>query len=654
MNEAPPPAQERVAMAEGARTAEEQAMAAGNHIGAGWIALASATITSDETLRSAHYRRAHSHAVSGGDANGSHATVARMLIDIHCAELIEAGRYADAAGLVDALISDLDSAGPRAASGIDRGSRIGLIRRRAEAYAMLGRIEDANADWDVALAAATAAEGSTGDSVGHVHNQRSYYLNLQGRFAEAEAPGLAAARIWERTRGRSSLATQKARYNYATAQLGQGNATAALPYFVEALPIQRSTRGARVSDTSILQTTIARTLEQIGGREAEALAAAREAMDIVRSIRSSTLAGAGDNIVDHGLVALSRAIAAGQRRHPLSSAFDVGMLAAWDARGGDANALDTAFRAAQDLTLSDSGDAINQATARRIAGPGPLGELIRDRQDAAQAALAADAALRESATGADRAASDRAAATRAMAAQRLAALDARLATEFPAYRALVEPGSVAVADVQAALRPDQAMLLLMSSEGHHYAFAIGHDRVAWHRIDGGGDRIGALVTRLRCRIDEATCSVADFEAAIAAEQTGPASPIDQFYPRFDRGAAHHLYRELIAPVESALPQGGRVYVVASGPMAALPMATLVTEDPGREAVSGDASVLAATSWLGDRYAFVTLGSVSALSAMQRAAQRGDGAGRRSAGMRGERHEARAERLETRAGRSRAD
>lgn len=649
MNEAPPPAAEREAMAQSARLAEEQALAAGNRIGAGWIALASATITSDETLRSAHYRRAHGHAVSGGDANGSHAMVARMLIDIHCAELVESGRYADAAGLLDALIGDLDRAGPRAATGIDRGSRIGLIRRRAEAYAMLGRIDDANADWDTALAAAIAAEGAAGDNVGHVHNQRSYYLNLQGRFAEAEAPGRAAARIWERTRGRSNLSTQKARYNYATALLGQGNAAAALPYYLEALPIQRGTRGARVSDTAILQTTIARTLERIGGREADALAAAREAMEIVRSIRSSSLAGAAGNEVDEGLVALSRAIAAGQRRHPLSATFDVGMLAAWDARDRDANALDTAFRAAQDLTLSDTGDAINQATARRIAGPGPLGQLVRERQDAAQAALAADAALREAATSTDRAASDRAAAARAAAAQRLAALDARLSSEFPAFRALVEPGSISVAQVQAALRSDQAMLLLMASEGHHYAFAIAHDRVAWHRVDGGAERIGALVTRLRCRIDEATCSVPEFDAAVAAEQAGPASPIDQVYPRFDRGAAYRLYRELIAPVESALPQGGRIYVVASGPMATLPMATLVAADPGREAESGDAQVLAATPWLGDRYAFVTLGSVAALSAMQRAAPRSEGTGRRP-GMQAERREARAERRDIRAAR----
>lgn len=649
MNEAPPSAAEREAMAQAARIAEEQALAAGNRIGAGWIALASATITSDETLRSAHYRRAHGHAVSGGDANGSHAMVARMLIDIHCAELVESGRYADAAGLLDALIGDLDRAGPRAATGIDRGSRIGLIRRRAEAYAMLGRIDDANADWDTALAAATAAEGSAGDSVGHVHNQRSYYLNLQGRFAEAEAPGRAAARIWERTRGRSNLSTQKARYNYATALLGQGNAAAALPYYLEALPVQRGTRGARASDTAILQTTIARTLERIGGREAEALAAAREAMEIARSIRSRSLAGAAGSEFDEGLVALSRAIAAGQRRHPLSATFDVGMLAAWDARDSDADALDTAFRAAQDLTLSDTGDAINQATARRIAGPGPLGQLVRERQDAAQAALAADTALREAATGTDRAASDRAAAARAAAAQRLAALDARLSSEFPAFRALVEPGSISVAQVQAALRPDQAMLLLMASEGHHYAFAIAHDRVAWHRVDGGAERIGALVTRLRCRIDEATCSVPEFDAAVAAEQAGPASPIDQVYPRFDRGAAYRLYRELVAPVESALPQGGRIYVVASGPMATLPMATLVATDPGGEAESGDPAVLAATPWLGDRYAFVTLGSVSALSAMQRADHRGDGASRRPAARSGVRRDAHGERRrETRA------
>lgn len=664
----PPTPAERATLAGAAREAEDRAARAGNGVAAAWLALASSTLASDPVARVADLRRAHGLAVGAGAPDSGAADYARAFIDQRGFELIGAGSYQEAADLLDALLGDLAGARAGSAPGIGTGSRIELVRRRAEAYAMLGRIEEANRDWDEALAAAISTAGPNSDAAGTVHNQRSYFLNLQGRFAEAEAPGLAAARIWERTRGRRDLGTQKARYNYATALLGQGNAAAALPFYLEALPIQRGARFARVSDTAILQTTIARTLVQISGREVEAVASAREAMDIVRQLRDQRLAGAtGMQEVDAGLSALSRALAAGQRRQPLSAAFDVGLLAAWNARQRDPGALDIAFRAAQDLTLSDTGDAINQATARRIAGPGPLGQLVRERQDAAQAALAADAALREAATGTDRAASDRAAAARTAAGQRLAALDARLSSEFPAYRALVEPGSVTVAEVQAALRPDQAMLLLMASEGHHYAFAIAHDRVAWHRVDGGAERIGALVTRLRCRIDEVTCSVPEFDAAVAAEQAGPASPIDQIYPRFDRGAAHRLYRDLVAPVESALPQGGRVYVVASGPMATLPMATLVTADPGRDAESGDAALLAATPWLGDRYAFVTLGSVSALSAMQRAAQRGDGPGRRPVATRpgrrevrddargdsrGERRsEARAERRSDRAGRA---
>lgn len=647
----PPTPAERATLAGAAREAEDRTLRAGNGVAAAWLALASSTLATDPVVRAADLRRAHGLAVAAGAPNSGAADYARAFIDQRAFELIGAGSYREAADLLDALLGDLASARSGSAPGIGTGSRIELVRRRAEAYAMLGRIEEANRDWDEALTAAVAAAGPNSDAAGTVHNQRSYFLNLQGRFAEAEAPGLAAARIWERTRGRRDLGTQKARYNYATALLGQGNAAAALPFYLEALPIQRGARFARVSDTAILQTTIARTLVQMPGRESQAMASAREAMTIVRQLRDQRLAGAsGTQDIDAGLSALSRALAAGQRRQPLSAAFDVGLLAAWNARQGDTAALDTAFRAAQDLTLSDTGDAINQATARRIAGPGPLGQLVRERQDAAQAALAADAALREAATGTDRAASDRAAAIRAAAAQRLAALDARLSSEFPAYRALVEPGSVSVAEVQAALRPDQAMLLLMESEGHHYAFAVAHDRVAWHRVDGGASRIGALVTRLRCRIDEATCSVPEFDAAVAAEQVGPASPIDQIYPRFDRGAAHGLYRELVAPVESALPQGGRIYVVASGPMATLPMATLVTEDPGRDAESGDANVLASTPWLGDRYAFVTLGSVSALSAMQLAAPRSEGPGRRP-GMRAERREARAERRGARAARA---
>src|SRR5207342_1908846 len=47
---------------------------------------------------------------------------------------------------------------------------------------------------------------------------------------------------------------------------------------------------------------------------------------------------------------------------------------------------------------------------------------------------------------------------------RLADIDARLATDFPDYTALASPKSISVADVQAELGEDEALVLLLDTD----------------------------------------------------------------------------------------------------------------------------------------------------------------------------------------------
>jgi CHAT domain-containing protein len=360
----------------------------------------------------------------------------------------------------------------------------------------------------------------------------------------------------------------------------------------------------------------ARARAQVKGHAREGLAAAVDAAGRLRQKRDAGLVG-GD--ADPAVAALARAVAKGTRRNPLSGAFDMVMYAGWAARGDrTADALGPAFLAAQDLTLTDAGDAINEAAARDIAGEGPLGDLVRRRQDAAQAVVSLTRRYREEALGKDEA---RAAALRTEldeAGAKLAPLDARIAAEFPDYATLVAPKSIDVAAVQALLAPDEAVLMLLPSEGHHYAFAISKAKASWHRVDDGAAPVAADVARLKCRIDENTCSLADYNALLAAEATGSKSVIDERYPRYDRAAAYRLYERLIAPVAAALPRNGRIYTVVSGPIAGLPLAALVAKAPKGAAESGAAEDLAATEWLGKRYRFITLPSVSALALARRA------------------------------------
>lgn len=558
----------------------------------------------------AHARLVHRRAAQLGLLSSSWASSARSSIQITGLPLLAEGRQDEFLRALDDTYAELDAAGVEQ-------DYWELQLTYAEALTLARRDEEADRRFAETLAMVD----------GHVrhtqfaNNQISYYRNIAGRFAAAEEPGRLAAVASEKLNGRDDISTQKSRYNYALALLGQGKASEALPYFEEALPLQRAAESGpwsgRTDDTIILLTTLARARAQVKGRESDGLAAAVEAADRLRAKRDAGFSGGSANPV---VVALAKAVAKGTRRNPLSGAFDMVMASGWAARSAEkADTIRPAFLAAQDLTLTDAGDAINEAAARDIAGSGPLGALVRQRQDAAQAVVSLSQRYREQSLGSDEA---RAATLRRQlddAAAGLAPLDARIAAEFPDYATLVAPKSIDVAAVQALLAPDEAVLMLLPSEGHHYAFAISKKKALWHRVDNGAAPIAADVARLKCRIDENSCSLADYNDLLAAENRGTKSVIDERYPRYDRAAAYRLYQQLIAPVAAALPQQGRVYNVVSGPIAGLPLAALVAKAPKGDAESGAVADLEATEWLGKRYRFITLPSVSALALAQREA-----------------------------------
>ena len=80
---------------------------------------------------------------------------------------------------------------------------------------------------------------------------------------------------------------------------------------------------------------------------------------------------------------------------------------------------------------------------------------------------------------------------------------------------------------------------------------------------------------------------------------------------FDRVMAWILYGELIRPVEHVLSDASHVFVVADGPLAALPLSVLVTDQP--QGSDTDPQALRDTAWLIKRYALTTLPSVSSLA-----------------------------------------
>lgn len=265
---------------------------------------------------------------------------------------------------------------------------------------------------------------------------------------------------------------------------------------------------------------------------------------------------------------------------------------------------DAAFQGAQWIMFTSTAQAVAGVGARLAAGDDDRGALIRSRQQAADTRAAARDALRQALRdGADPAASE---AALRLAEADLARIEADLALRFPAYAEFGLPRPLSLAEVQAALQPDEALLLIVTGPSASYVWAVTPDRADWTRSDLGSEALAAAVADLRDDLDP----TALVRAAVSLAQPDP----DPRGPSFDRALAHQLWQTLIAPVAPVLDGAARVLVVTEGPMSGLPLALLVTAPP--DGADDDPAAWATTPWLIRRHALVTLPAVSSLKSLR--------------------------------------
>ncbi len=456
--------------------------------------------------------------------------------------------------------------------------------------------------------------------VARAYNAMAFRQNFQGRFEEAEVNARTALDIMGEP-DEPDITIAKYKYNLAAALLGQGKADEAIPLLRYGVPVQRKGYPDDHPDLAILLSTLASALAQVPGNEAEALTLAREATSIARKHRDARIAGGyKDSVPDPGSAAIARALGGDMSvRDPLAMAYGALMEAYWAQKSTDAHneaQASEAFMAAQDLEQSVAGQAMAEAAARTLGGSGPLGMLVGERQDLVARARALNAELARAMASGEAAHIDRARQNLAAASDALAKADAAIRTQFPDYEAMVSPTALGISDVQKRLKPDEALLLIVPRGDAIYAFGVTAEHVKLFRSEEAVGQVRALVRRVRCRVDEASCTTeGDLDAS--AESESERQGIDAYFPRFDRQAAHALYANLIAPLEPVIGTAKTVFLSASGDLSGIPFPLLVTEfDENGPPDSTDAKSLIKTKWLGDKYSFITLPAVSALKAVR--------------------------------------
>ncbi len=153
-------------------------------------------------------------------------------------------------------------------------------------------------------------------------------------------------------------------------------------------------------------------------------------------------------------------------------------------------------------------------------------------------------------------------------------LEAELRAEVPSLSDLTGGGVLSLAEAQAMLAPDEALVvvdLAAEPEGRHYIIALSRDRVMWKEL---------LWTT-----DSFSGAVADIRRSIALQMgTRAAAALDGETPEqpkgFDIAAAHWLYAETLGQVAEVTAGKAHLYLDLRGAMASVPPHLLVVSDDG--------------------------------------------------------------------------
>lgn len=265
-----------------------------------------------------------------------------------------------------------------------------------------------------------------------------------------------------------------------------------------------------------------------------------------------------------------------------------------------------AFETGQFANATGAAVAVSRMAARFASGDDELAALVRERQDATERWRRLDQALATAAswspherdTGHETAMREE----QIEIDERVEAIDAWLSAAFPEFAELTASQPVSLAEAQALLAEDEALLAyLLGADDESFAFVVRRDQALLGKVIASDSAMTAAVAQLRQGLDPIGIRTLDD------------------LPVFDRELAHLVYLDLIGTFEDLLEGVRHLIVVADGALQSLPLGVLLTEEHAGEITSlADYRKL---PWLARRYAITTLPSVASLSALRSSARR---------------------------------
>jgi CHAT domain-containing protein/Tfp pilus assembly protein PilF len=187
--------------------------------------------------------------------------------------------------------------------------------------------------------------------------------------------------------------------------------------------------------------------------------------------------------------------------------------------------------------------------------------------------------------------------------EQLRALDEALQREFPRYSELQRTAALSVAEVQALLHKDEALVLYVTESpddnGVGWVWAITAKDSRWAQIDLGQPWRNS-VARLRRGLE-------------LEEERTLVPPRERM---FDLDEAARLYHALFGPIETIINEKRELIIVPSGALTALPFQLLVTKPPATGNTQNIFASYRDAAWFIKMHALSIAPSVSSLKLLR--------------------------------------
>jgi CHAT domain-containing protein/tetratricopeptide (TPR) repeat protein len=516
------------------------------------------------------------------------------------------GRAAEAEGLVSrALAIEEKAYGP------DHPNVATALNNLADAIGELGRHKEAEILFRRSLTIREKSLGPAHPLVADALDNLVFTLATEDRNKEAEPLARRSLAIRESAFGNDHPLVARSLHSLAFILDNMGRHSEVEPLLKGALKIRSSVLGEMHPDTAITLNNLAFHYGKLQDWQAAYDTYSRATAILIARDREK----AGE----------SQGAAATEIRGDAEQPFHGAVVAAYmlsESPAQKARALRSeAFETAQWIGAGRAADAITGMSARIAAGGGDLPALVRERQDLDEQLLALDRQLIASVSqDAERnlEAEGKLRAQGPELTKRLKELDGIIAARFPEYAALITTTPLSIEDVQNLLKPDEALLLFITSHDFAVVWTITSSGAQWHKAPLGSKLLAEKVRVLRCGLDAAawTGSHAS-ECMTKLKPSGSLSPEDAL--PFDFAGAYELYKALLGPAETMI-QGKKLILVPSGPLATMPFQVLLTEEPS-PGLAAQPDGFARAPWLAKRFATSVLPSIASLKALRQFAKK---------------------------------